>query len=155
LSIFKYLGIPIALKNPSSQSWSKIIDKIKTKFGQWGSQWLNPVDRVVLIKSVLSALSIYQCSSMLFHVGIMNQINLNIREFIWQGGKTNTQKNSILAIGKLLTSKGQGWLGNKRFNLDELGNVSQIAMENYYMHIRLVEKDFVEKILQGEKKWVH
>jgi hypothetical protein len=36
-SSFRYLGIPIYLKNHSSQSWSSIIDKIKTMFGQWGS----------------------------------------------------------------------------------------------------------------------
>jgi hypothetical protein len=56
---FKYLGIPICLKSLPASSWNPILDKIKSKFHQWGSYWLNPAGRVILIKYFLSSLPIF------------------------------------------------------------------------------------------------
>jgi hypothetical protein len=50
-TFFRYLGIPISLKITSTQVWKKIIKKMNSKLAHWGSQWLNPVGRVILIKS--------------------------------------------------------------------------------------------------------
>jgi hypothetical protein len=89
---FKYLGIPICSKNMSSSAWSPILDKIKAKFIQWGSQWLNPVGRVVLIKAVLSALLVFQFSSLLAPRNIKSSIAQEIKKFLWQGGKSNSKR---------------------------------------------------------------
>jgi hypothetical protein len=64
-SYFKYLGIPISLKYPYSQVWKQILEKISNTLSHWGTQWLNPTTRVVLIKIVLSTLPIYQSSALL------------------------------------------------------------------------------------------
>jgi hypothetical protein len=80
-----------------------IIDKIKTKFGQW-----DPMGRVVLIKSILLAIPIYQYSAMLAPVGIMNQINLNIRKILWQGGKSNTKKYHLINWKTVRVPKDRG-----------------------------------------------
>jgi hypothetical protein len=69
---FRYLGIPISLKTSSSQDWQKIIEKINMKFVQWGTQWINPTGRVILIKAVMSALPLYQCSA-IGSKGIINR----------------------------------------------------------------------------------
>jgi hypothetical protein len=69
-----------------------ILKKIIVKLGQWGSQWLNPAGRVVLIKCVLSPLPLYISSAMLAPSGIMNQIAMNIQKELWLGGKYNSKK---------------------------------------------------------------
>jgi len=56
---FKYLGIPICLKNISSWDWTPLLEKIKSNFSLRGTQWLNPAGRVVLIKAIFSALPIF------------------------------------------------------------------------------------------------
>jgi hypothetical protein len=66
----RYLGIPICLQSLPSSTWSHIVEKIKAKFIQWGSQWHNPVNPVVLIKSILSALLIFQFSSLLSPISV-------------------------------------------------------------------------------------
>jgi hypothetical protein len=37
-SSFHYLGIPISMKNSTSQEWLPIVEDINEKFTQWGSQ---------------------------------------------------------------------------------------------------------------------
>jgi hypothetical protein len=56
---FKYPGIPISLRNPTSQIWQDILLKIGKQIQQWGAIWLNPMIKIVLIKYVLPSLPLY------------------------------------------------------------------------------------------------
>ena len=47
--------------------WKSILDKIQKRMEQWGSQWIKITSRVVLLKVVLSSLSIYHNSILLSH----------------------------------------------------------------------------------------
>jgi hypothetical protein len=51
---FKYLGLPLCLKSLPGEYWQLSLQKVREKMESWGSRWLNPVGRVILIKSVLS-----------------------------------------------------------------------------------------------------
>jgi hypothetical protein len=51
---FKYLGLPLCLKSLPGEYWHLFLQKFRDKMESWGSRWLNPVGRVILIKSVLS-----------------------------------------------------------------------------------------------------
>lgn len=82
---FKYLGIPICLKSLPASSWNPILDEIKSKFQQWGSHWLNPTGRVILIKSMLSALPIFQFSSLLAPVKIKQPLLKHLENFFDKG----------------------------------------------------------------------
>jgi hypothetical protein len=68
--LFKYLGTPISLKSLLGEAWQVILQKIKDQFEIWGAIWLNPTDRVVLVKSILSSFPIFQFSSLLAPIGI-------------------------------------------------------------------------------------
>jgi hypothetical protein len=92
---FRYLGIPICLKSLPNSAWSQILDKFKSKLDHWGAFWLNLVGRTVLIKSVLSALPIFQFSSLLAPQSIKSSISVSYDAFSGKEGK-QTQKNSIL-----------------------------------------------------------
>jgi len=52
--------------------------------------------RVVLIKALLTTLPIYQYAITLAPSSIHKQIELVIRGFIWQGGKVETKKHSLV-----------------------------------------------------------
>eukprot|EP00253_Pinus_taeda_P004750 PITA_04750 len=39
---FIYLGMPVSLGSLKAVTWNEIIDKVKRKVQQWGTQWLNP-----------------------------------------------------------------------------------------------------------------
>ena len=59
---------------------------------QWGSQWINLAGKVVLLKSVLSSLDIYQNSILLAPSSISTQINKLHWKFLWYGAKENAKK---------------------------------------------------------------
>jgi len=61
----KYLGLPITLGPNKLSLWKEVISKIKSKITAWGGQWLTNAGKLILIKSVLSSLLIYQASFLL------------------------------------------------------------------------------------------
>eukprot|EP00253_Pinus_taeda_P001754 PITA_01754 len=80
---FKYLGLPIT-NGPNRRSlWSDIICKIKTKIATWGGFWLSKGGKVILIKSLLSALPVYQATFLLAPRNIMDHISKLLRDFLW------------------------------------------------------------------------
>ena len=51
---------------------------------------------MLLIKSNLSSLPIYQGSTLLAMVGIMQQIRKEIQNLLWKEGKTNTKRFHLI-----------------------------------------------------------
>eukprot|EP00253_Pinus_taeda_P033267 PITA_33267 len=48
---FTYLGMPVSMGPLKAATWNEIIDKVKRKIQQWGTQWLNPAGRIILLKT--------------------------------------------------------------------------------------------------------
>eukprot|EP00253_Pinus_taeda_P022073 PITA_22073 len=48
---FTYLGMPVSMGSLKANTWNEILDKVKRKIHQWGTQWLNPAGRIILLKS--------------------------------------------------------------------------------------------------------
>eukprot|EP00253_Pinus_taeda_P034761 PITA_34761 len=87
-----YLGLPITIGINKRSLWTGIISKIKTKITGLGGHWLTKAGKLILIKSVLSALPIYQAAFLLAPKSVTDQISKNFREFLWKGGKGNQNK---------------------------------------------------------------
>eukprot|EP00253_Pinus_taeda_P012435 PITA_12435 len=92
----KHLGLPIINGCNKRALWSEVISKIKTKITSWGGYWLTSRGKVILIKSVLSALPIYQAAFLLAPKQVTDHISKLIRDFLWQGGKGNTHKMHLV-----------------------------------------------------------
>jgi hypothetical protein len=88
----KYLGLPITNGVNRRTLWTDIIDKIKTKITALGGYWLTTAGKVILIKTQLSTLPIYQSAFLFAPRNIMEQIAKLLRDFLWQGGKGNENK---------------------------------------------------------------
>jgi hypothetical protein len=110
---FKYLGMPIFLNRYNSSAWFEIIDKITSRIWSWGVQWLNPVGKIVLVKSVLSSLSIFQCSRLLAPKSILEKISKSIRYFLWAGGKIDTKKFHLVNWKQICQPYNKGGLAIK------------------------------------------
>jgi hypothetical protein len=108
---FKYLGTPISLKALPGEAWRSIIQKLKDQFEIWGATWLNPAGRVVLIKSVLSSLPIFQFSALHAPAGIKRELAKITRKFLWQGGKDNEKKFHMVKWEITCAPKENGGLG--------------------------------------------
>jgi len=67
----KYLGLPLTSGVNNRSLWHGIISKIKDKITSWGGYWLTKGGKIILLKSVLSTLPIYQASFLLAPKHIM------------------------------------------------------------------------------------
>ena len=72
--------------------WRPVIQKIKNKILFLGSRWLNIAGKITLIQSILSSYPIYTSLMILAPKMITNSISMEIRKFIWQGGKVQNKK---------------------------------------------------------------
>eukprot|EP00253_Pinus_taeda_P006485 PITA_06485 len=106
---FKYLGLPIISGVKTRSLWSEIISKIKTKIGAWGGYWLTKGGKIILIKSLLSALPIFQAAFLLAPRNVMEQISKLLRDFLWQGRKGNKKKTHLVnrEVVKKLMAEGR------------------------------------------------
>jgi len=95
-SHFSYLGLPLAKEVVKSEIWNKQIEKMRGHLQSWGLSWLNLVGRAILIKALLSALPIYQYVVTLAPASIHKQMELIMRGFLWQEGKQDTKKFSLV-----------------------------------------------------------
>jgi hypothetical protein len=110
---FRYLGIPICLNSLPNSAWTHILEKFKNKLEHWGAFWLNLARRTVLIKYVLSALPIFQFSSLLAPQNVKSAISRLLRRFLWEGGKTDKNKFHLINWDIVKQPKENGGLSIK------------------------------------------
>jgi len=135
----KTLGMPTFLKYSNSQEWNEILNKMAAQIQICGARWLNPAGKIILLKLVLSALTIFQCASLLAPKGVLEK---NIKDYykFYVGMRENKHKevpldkleNSLSINGKRETS----YL-KSLFNECNIG--SQISMVHGHMNNILVE----------------
>ena len=75
---FKYLGIPIFRSIPKVTHWMPLLDKLKLRIQAWGASWLNTAGKIILIKSVLTSMPLFQHSILLAPKTFLSKIDLDI-----------------------------------------------------------------------------
>jgi len=94
---FVYLELPIG-GNPRRLSfWEPVVNRIKSRLSGWQSWFLSFGGRLILLKSVLTALPVYSLSFFKAPSGIISSIeSLLINFFFWGGG------GGVRILGKFL-----------------------------------------------------
>eukprot|EP00253_Pinus_taeda_P013489 PITA_13489 len=108
---FSYLGMPVSLGSLKADTWNEILDKIKRKVQQWGTMWLNPARRLVLLKSGIASLPIYRFSLYQAPAVFHQKMERALRHFLWQGGKTDKKKFNLVSWKNIIQSQEKGGLG--------------------------------------------
>lgn len=83
---------------------------MKNKTQNWGMMWLNMAGKVILIKALLGALPIYQYAIILAPASAHKQMELILRGFLWQGGKQENKKFSLVRWEQVVLPYEQGGL---------------------------------------------
>jgi len=94
---FSYLGMPMSLGPLKAETWNGIIDKVKKKVQQWGTMWLNPAGRLILLKSGITSLPLYRFSLYQALAIFHHKLEVALRHFLWQGGKTDKNKFNLFS----------------------------------------------------------
>ncbi|CAL0321669.1 unnamed protein product [Lupinus luteus] len=79
---FKFLRIPVSANPKRSCTWSIVIDSFKRRLSLWQHKLLSFGGRVILIKSILSSLSIYFLSLYKASVSVILELETIQRRFL-------------------------------------------------------------------------
>ena len=134
---FTYLGVPIFKSAIKPANWNPIIDKLKAKIQNWGAGWLTLAGKLVLLKSVLSSIPIYQTSILLAPASVINKIESILKKFLWEGGKGNLKKHHLVSWEKIKKPYSEGGL-----------QIRSIQAQNLAMGTKLLWQ-----LISGRSSW--
>ena len=95
---FVYLGLPIGGDFRKFSFWKHVVDRIETRLSSWSNKFLSFGGCLVLLKSVLSSLSVYFLSFFKAPAGIIASIESIFKKYNWVGvggGGEDHRKNEI------------------------------------------------------------
>lgn len=108
---FSYLGMPVSLGPLKAETWNEIIEKVKRKVQQWGEIWLNPVGRLILLKSGITSLPFYRFTLYQAPAIFHHKLEIALRHFLWQGGKKDKSRFNLVNLKHVIQSQDRGGLG--------------------------------------------
>ena len=79
----RYLGLPLISKRPSASECSPLLQVVTQRLQSWKAKLLSFAGRAELIKSVLSAISLYWTSVFLLPVSDLKEIDRMMMAFLW------------------------------------------------------------------------
>ncbi|XP_026417309.1 uncharacterized protein LOC113312788 [Papaver somniferum] len=112
----KYLGVILAPGRVKSSTVWPIVEMLQKKLAGWKGRMLSFQDRLVLIKSVLNSMPIYNMVVYKWPASIIKICEKIIRNFLWSG-EGDTRKYNILAWKRVCTPYSEGGLGIHRLEV--------------------------------------
>lgn len=109
---FRYLGVPLNSKKLSLAGCDKLLQQVKAKFNSWSVKTLSFSGRLLLIKTVISGITTFWCSSFVLPKACINKINSLFSTFLWKGD-ADSRNSARVAWDKVTLTKEQGVLGLK------------------------------------------
>ncbi|GJZ72789.1 RNA-directed DNA polymerase, eukaryota, reverse transcriptase zinc-binding domain protein [Tanacetum coccineum] len=79
----KYLGVPLLTKCLGVNDCKVLIEKVKTRIGDWENRCLSYAGRVQLISSVLASMQTYWASVYLIPKTVVKELDKIIKNFLW------------------------------------------------------------------------
>ena len=124
--LFLYLGLPIGESEKSASCWAPVIQKLKLKLSYLENRFLSFAGRIVLLRSVFTALPIYYLSFFEAPGKVVKEITNLLRNFMWDARlESGNRKIAWISWKRIYSDKESGWLGIKdihNFNTSLLGS---------------------------------
>ncbi|KAL2240842.1 UNVERIFIED_CONTAM: Transposon TX1 uncharacterized protein [Sesamum indicum] len=105
----RYLGLPLISSRLSISDCQPLLSKIDARIAGWEGMSISYAGRVQIIKSVLSALSLYWASAFILPKAIIEEVEKRLRTFLWKGtSDTGYAKVAWKDVCKPVVEGGQG-----------------------------------------------
>jgi hypothetical protein len=105
----KYLGMYLNSGPIRQADWQDILTRVEKQIQNWAFRALNAPGRLIMLKSVLQALPVYQISGRACPKGICSALVSMFNRFLWQGAQ-DKRKWALVSWDKLLQLKTAGEL---------------------------------------------
>ncbi|GJS57688.1 hypothetical protein Tco_0652472 [Tanacetum coccineum] len=81
--LIKYLGVPITSKRLGIKECKCLTDKVESRVTNWRNKSLTYIGRLMLVALVLESIHVYWASIFLLPMGVINDINRLLKNFLW------------------------------------------------------------------------
>lgn len=116
------------------------------KLKGWKMKHLSFAGRHVLAQSVLSAIPLYGMQTKLVPMGVCNQMDKMIRNFLWDGDGTS-KKCSLVIWEEVIKSKGNGGLGMRGMHDMNIALLAKLGWRPIHENQSLWSKVIREKYM--------
>jgi ribonuclease HI/exonuclease III len=106
-----YLGIPFFVGANKAVYWNNIIERIKHKLAAWKVRWLSLSGRILLVKTVLTAIPNYFFAVLNAPASVISQIEKLIRSFLWSDNMSGDKKIPLVSLKEMSHPKSKGGVG--------------------------------------------
>ncbi|XP_013717732.1 uncharacterized protein LOC106421432 [Brassica napus] len=108
----RYLGVPMCTKKLNLLNCEPLLQQIKARLSSWSAKSLSFAGRLLLIKTVITGITTFWCSSFMLPTACIKRINSLCGIFLWHG--TAEGHHSARVSWETVTlTKAQGGLGVK------------------------------------------
>lgn len=140
----KYLGLPEHFGRRKKDLFTAIVDKIRQKASSWTSKRLSTAGKMIMLKSVLSAMPTYAMSCFKLPQSLCKRIQSALTRFWWDSSPEN-KKMCWVAWNKMAKPKQFGGLGFKDIN-----NFNDALLAKLSWRILTNPQCLLAKILAGK-----
>ena len=109
---FRYLGVPMNSRKLSLSSCEPLLHQIKTRFSSWSTKTLSFSGRLLLIKTIISGITNFWCSSFVLPKACVAKINSMCSVLLWRGN-LEAHNTARVAWETVVKTKKEGGLGVK------------------------------------------
>ncbi|KAJ9705360.1 hypothetical protein PVL29_003414 [Vitis rotundifolia] len=110
-----YLGIPLGANHKSVVVWDEVEERFRKRLAMWKRQFISKGERITLIRSTLSSMSIYLMSLLRMPRVVSLRFEKIQRDFLWGGG-TLERKPHLVKWDTICLDKRKGGLGVRRLS---------------------------------------
>ncbi|GLJ29203.1 hypothetical protein SUGI_0575970 [Cryptomeria japonica] len=112
----KYLGVPLIGGKAKKDVWEEMITKCRQKTKTWKHKWLALPGRILLIKTVLSAMPIYAMSIFKLSYKAIQTLEGFLKKFLWEGAK-QVKKIPLIGWDTTCRSREEGGAGIRNLGM--------------------------------------
>ena len=82
-----YLGLPLGAHHKAISMWDGVEERMRRRLALWKRQYISKGRRIILIKSTLANIPIYQLSLFRMPKIVARRLEKLQRDFLWGGGR--------------------------------------------------------------------
>ena len=130
-NIGKYLGFLLRHRGVAKNPYKFIVEKVMSQLARWKAKYLSFAGRMMLIKSVTSAISNYVMQGVALPVHICDKLDKVNWDFLW-GSMSEKKRMHMVGWSKIVRSKEEGGLGIQAAKAKNIVLLSKLNRRMYH-----------------------